>query len=83
MAYTFDPSTWGAEADGSLCLRSACSTEGVPGQPGQLRETLSQKNKPTKQNKTKQNKTKQKRVLKALFPESSLLAGHKANSALK
>jgi len=55
VAHAFNPSTWEAEADGFLSSRPAWSTEGVPGQPGLYRETLSQKNK-TKQNK----QTKQK-----------------------
>jgi hypothetical protein len=49
----FNPSTWEAEAGGSLSLKPAWSTEIVPSQPGLHRETLSQK-----QNKTKQNKEK-------------------------
>jgi hypothetical protein len=56
VAYTFNPSTWEAEAGGFLSSRPAWSTKWVPGQPGLYRETLSRK---TKQNKTKQNKTKQ------------------------
>ncbi|MGC6627650.1 hypothetical protein ACP0FP_25645, partial [Escherichia coli] len=49
-----------AKADRSLSLRPAWSTEQVPGQPGQHRETLSQETKTNKQNKTKTNEQKQK-----------------------
>jgi hypothetical protein len=52
VAHTFNPSTREAEAGGFLSSRPAWSIEGVPGQPGLYRETLSGK----KQNKTKQNK---------------------------
>jgi hypothetical protein len=45
MAYAFNPSTWEAEAGGFLSSRPAWSTEGVPGQPGLHRETLSLKKK--------------------------------------
>ena len=45
----FNPSTWKAEADDSLSLRPAWSTEQVPGQPGLHRETLSQKEKGKRQ----------------------------------
>ena len=41
--HTFNPSTWGAEAGGSLSSRPAWSTEWVPGQPELHRETLSWK----------------------------------------
>jgi hypothetical protein len=54
VAYTFNPSTWEAEAGGFLSSRPAWSTEWVPGQPGLLRETLSKKKqKPNKKKKTK------------------------------
>jgi hypothetical protein len=43
MVHTFNPSTWEAEAGGSLSSRPAWSTEWAPGQPGLHRETLSQK----------------------------------------
>jgi hypothetical protein len=43
VAYSFNPSTWEAEAGGFLNSRPAWSTEWVPGQPGLHRETLSQK----------------------------------------
>jgi hypothetical protein len=55
VVHTFNPSTWEAEAGGSMSSRLAWFTVQVPGQPGLHRETLYQK---TKQNKTKQNKTK-------------------------
>ena len=45
VVHTFHPSTWEAEADTFLSLRPAWSTEGVPGQPGLHRETLSRKTK--------------------------------------
>jgi hypothetical protein len=56
VAHTFNPSPWEAEAGGFLSLRASWSTEGVLGQPGLHRETLSRKNK--KQNKQKQKKGK-------------------------
>jgi hypothetical protein len=40
VAHAFNPSTWEAEAGGSLSWRPAWSTEWVPGQPGLHRETL-------------------------------------------
>jgi hypothetical protein len=43
VAHAFNPSTWEAEAGGSLSSRPAWSTEWVPGQPGLHRETLSWK----------------------------------------
>jgi len=56
VAQSFNHSTWEAEAGGSLSSRPDWCTEGVPGQPGLQRETLSQKQtKP----KTKQNQTVQ------------------------
>jgi hypothetical protein len=59
VVHTFNPSTREAEAGGFLSSRPAWFTEGVLGQPGLHRETLSRKTKrQTKQNKT--NKTKKK-----------------------
>jgi hypothetical protein len=55
VAHAFNPSTREAEAGGILSSRPACSIEWVPGQPGLYRETLSRKNKQTKQNKKAQN----------------------------
>ena len=50
--HAFNPKTQKAEAGGSLSLKPAWFTEGVPGQPGLHRETLSQKkNKKQKQKK--------------------------------
>lgn len=43
MAHTFSPGTLKAEAGGSLSLKSVWSTDGVPGQSGLHRGTLSQK----------------------------------------
>jgi hypothetical protein len=40
VAHAFNPSIQEAEAGGSLRLRTAWSTEQVPGQPGLYRETL-------------------------------------------
>jgi hypothetical protein len=40
---TFSPSTWEVEAGRFMSSRPAWSTERVPGQPRQHRETLSQK----------------------------------------
>jgi hypothetical protein len=48
VAHAFNPKTWEAEAGEFLSLRAACSTEWVPGQPGLHRETMSRKNKQTK-----------------------------------
>jgi hypothetical protein len=48
VVYTFNPSTWEAEAGGFLSSRPAWSTECVPGQPGLYRETLSRKTKKKK-----------------------------------
>jgi hypothetical protein len=48
VAYTFNPSTWEAEAGGFLSSRPAWSTEWVPGQPGLNRETLSRNSPPKK-----------------------------------
>ena len=55
VARAFNPSTWEAEAGGFLSSRPAWSTEWVPGQLGQHRETLSQKTK-NKQTNKKQNR---------------------------
>jgi hypothetical protein len=52
VAHTFTPSIWGSEASGSVRLRPAWSTEGVPGQPELHRNTLPGK---TKSNQTKLN----------------------------
>jgi hypothetical protein len=63
VAHTFNPSTPEAEAGGFLSSRPACSTKGVPGQPGLYRETLSlktknkQTNKQRNQNQTNKQKT--------------------------
>lgn len=52
VAHTFNPSTWKAEAVGSVCSRPAYSTaEGIPVQSG-LQRT------PTLKNKNKQKKSK-------------------------
>jgi hypothetical protein len=45
VAHAFNPRTWEAEVGGFLSSRPAWSTEGVPGQSGLNRETLSRKNK--------------------------------------
>jgi hypothetical protein len=45
VAHAFNPSTWEAEAGGSLSSRPPWSTKRVPGQPRQHREILSQKKK--------------------------------------
>jgi hypothetical protein len=52
VVHAFNSNTWEAEGGRFLSLRSAWSTEWVPGQPWLHRETLSQKNKPN-QNKHK------------------------------
>jgi hypothetical protein len=54
-----NPSIQEAEAGGSLSLRSACSTEQVPGQPRLHREKQTKNPKPPKQNQH-QNQTKPK-----------------------
>jgi hypothetical protein len=41
VAHSFNPSTWEAEAGGSLSSKPAWSTKRVPGQPRLHRETLS------------------------------------------
>jgi hypothetical protein len=51
MVHSFNPSTWEAEALGSLSLRPTWSTESVPGQPWLHPETLSQKKKKKKNKK--------------------------------
>jgi hypothetical protein len=56
VAHAFNPSTWEAEAGRFLSSSPAWSTKLVPGQPGLHRETLSQKNKNSKQNKTNKQK---------------------------
>ena len=61
MVHACNPSTWEAEAGGFLSSRPAWTTEWVPGQPRLHRETLSQKNKKTKNKQTNKNK-KQKNL---------------------
>jgi hypothetical protein len=56
VAQAFNPSTWEAEAGGFLSSMPAWSTEWVPGQPGQYRETLSLKTKTKIKQKNKQTK---------------------------
>jgi hypothetical protein len=63
VAHTLNPSTWEAEAGGSLSSRPAWSTEWVPGQPGLHRETLSWKNKIKKKRKKERKKRKEKKEL--------------------
>jgi hypothetical protein len=53
VAYTFNPSTWEAEAGGFLSSRPTWSTEWVPGQPGLHRQTLSWKTKKQTNNNNK------------------------------
>ena len=53
VVHAFNPSNWEAEAGGFLSSRPAWSTEWVPGQPEQYRETLSQKTKRKKKKKGK------------------------------
>jgi hypothetical protein len=45
VAHAFNPTTQEAEAGRSLSLRTAWSTEGIPGQPGIHRKVLSLKKK--------------------------------------
>jgi hypothetical protein len=56
VAHALNPSTWEAEAGGSLSLRPAWSIEWVPGQPELHREILSRKPS-NKQSKIKTTKT--------------------------
>ena len=74
VVYTFNPSTWEAEAGGFLSSRPAWSTECVPGQPGLYRETLSRKTK----------KKKKKRIMRAppIHPRSALTPDNYYLSAL-
>jgi hypothetical protein len=69
--HAFNSSTWKAEAGGFLSSRPAWSTEGVPGQPGLHRETLSQNKQTNKQTKKpkkpNQTKTKNKKKNYAIF----------------
>ena len=58
VAHTFNPSTWDAEAGGSLSSSPGWTSEQVPGQTPKLhRETLFRKSE--KQNKTKQKNLKE------------------------
>ena len=57
VSYAANPSTWEAEASGSLSSSPGWSTELVLGQPRLQKGRLDSKNKETKQ-KVKQNKTK-------------------------
>ena len=54
--HAFNPSTWEAEAGRFLSSRPAQSTEGVPGQPGLHRETLSGKKQKTNKQTNKKEK---------------------------
>ena len=65
VAHTFNHSTWEAEADGSLSLRPAWSTERVPGLSEIHKETVSQK-KPKQTNK-QQNKIKPSPIHSLIF----------------
>ena len=58
--HVFNPSTWEAEAGRTLSLRSAWSTESVPGQPEIHRETLFEKNKAQKMQRRRKRKRKKK-----------------------
>ena len=61
VSFSFNPSTWDAEAGGFLSLRPAWSTKWVPGEPELYRETLSQKKKKKKEKKKKIEKSKKER----------------------
>ena len=52
VAYSFNPSTWEAEAGRFLSSQPAWSRQLVPGQPGLHRETLCQKKKKKKKKKS-------------------------------
>jgi hypothetical protein len=56
VAHTFNPSTWEAEADGSLTLSQPGLLNEFQDSQGYTEKNLSQ----TKQNKTKQNENKPK-----------------------
>ena len=56
LTHAFNPSTWEAKTGGFLSSRPALSTEGVPGQPGLCRETLSRKQTNKSQKKKKKKK---------------------------
>ena len=64
VAHAFNPSTWEAEAGGSLSSRTAWSTEWVPGQPGLHRQTLSQQTKRKKKERKKERKKETKKQRK-------------------
>jgi hypothetical protein len=53
VVHAFNPSTWEAEAGGSLSSRPAWSTKWVPGQPELYGKTLSRKTKKKKNYKLK------------------------------
>jgi hypothetical protein len=59
VAHDFNPSTQEAEAGRFLSSRPAWSTEWVPGQPGQHRESLSRKTKKKKKKKKERKKSGQ------------------------
>ena len=61
MTHTFSPSTREAEAAESLSSRPAWSTEQVPGQPELREETLSQKEKGSKEGRERERKKRKKR----------------------
>jgi hypothetical protein len=56
VTHAFDPSTWEAEAGGSLNSRPAWSTELVPGHPRLRRETFLKNKQKTKNKKQKTKK---------------------------
>ena len=70
MVHAFNPSIWKAEAGGFLSLRPAWSTERVPGQPGQHKETLSQTNKQTNKKATNKQQQQQKKNLGIRLPQT-------------
>lgn len=61
LAHYFNPTTWEAEAGGSLSSRSYWSTEWIPGQLGLHRDSLPQNNS---KNRTKQKLLKKRKKRK-------------------
>ena len=72
VAHTFNPSTWEAEADGSLSARPAWFIDQVPGQLGLHRETLTLK---TKQ-KSSKNKLQKWLTPILCFPKYNMKVEH-------
>ena len=76
VVHAFNPSTWEAEEGVFLSLRSAWTTEWVPGQPGLHRETMSQ-------NKTKQNESNFCMMVRTFNPSTQQQAEAEAGGSLE